>query len=713
MKKLLFTSIVFCLFAFSSKAQLGEWTWFGGDTTGSSALTAGSYGVKGVAATSNWPPQRYQPAYWTDTSGRLWMFGGGNSSLLSNDLWMYDPQANLWTWVNGPQNLSSPNGVWGTKGVPSVNNYPPAKGVGANCWVDKQNNLWLFAGGSYDVTGFIGSGNDLWRYNISTNEWTWMNGSDTISAITPSKGQINVYAASNQPAGVTELKSSWVTDQNIAYFFGGQDDNGFINDTWKYDHSINQFAFVKGGGPASYGTRNVENASNIPPAKSSYTKWKDLNGDFYIFAGFRDSGATNDVWKFRGATNNWTWISGSSQSGFDSAKEIYCTTSKTNGPNARYENQTASAFTCTAFLWTYGGFADYKSGFLFTYNDLWSFNTLTKEWVLASGNSAPIFNAPNFGTKGISSQSNKPPGKAGIGIWNDKKYNTWIFGGYTTFNNATGASRANDLWRYVPDTACLKVPSFTVGGNISAPLIQTICYADTSSTMVDNSIFGLLVLPEQGSSFSDNKLNFSPIITTTYTVIATPIVDCVIGDTIIFTITVLPPLSANFTLQTDVLNLESPIASTTNTSTNAVQYAWYLDSVLVSTEVSPAINAGALGEHCIMLIATNSNGCTDTAINCITVRDIPYLYAPNVFTPNGDDVNDVWHIKSYQVAIQNISIFNRWGQEVFVTKDPSKGWDGTFNKQSVEQDTYFYVIRYKDLLDGFVKTYAGDVMVLR
>jgi gliding motility-associated-like protein len=717
MKKILFIIIMLCQLPCLSWAQAGQWTWFGGDTSGTSPLTVGSYGTKGVADPSNWPPVRYQPAYWTDTSGRLWLFGGAISALASvgNDLWMYDPQTKLWTWMSGSQDGSAPNGVWGTLGVPSVNNFPPGKGYGANCWVDKQNNLWLFAGYSYDQSGFLGNSNDLWRYNITTKEWTWMNGSNNISAIVPALGTPNVFDASNVVQGLGEVKSSWVNKDNIAYFFGGTPGSDGTNEIWKYDPAINQFAFIKGGTPTNYGTLGVEAASNMPPARASYTKWQDVNGDFFIFAGltgFSVSNATNDVWKFNDSSNNWTWVSGSNQFEYSGAQQIYCTPSTTNYPNARFENQTASSVGCSALLWTYGGFANSQVSQA-AFNDLWSFNTQTSEWTLASGNVSSNFNAANYGTQGISSPNNKPPAKGGIGIWNDKNYNTWIFGGLTIFDGTIGFNFSNDLWRYVPDTACVKVPGFSSGNNITPPLIQSICFGDTTSTVYDSSLFSITISPDMSASFSTNQVNFSPATTTTYTIISIPKVDCALPDTLIFTITVVPPAQANFTLQNEELNIQLPIANTTNTSTNAVQYAWYLDSVFVGNTISPSINVQTLGEHCLMLVATNSAGCTDTAINCVTVRDIPYIYAPNVFTPNGDKLNDDWHIKTSNVKVLNISIYNRWGQQVFTTKDASIGWDGNFNQQAVEQDTYFYVIRYKDLLDGITKTLAGDVMVLR
>ena len=55
----------------------------------------------------------------------------------------------------------------------------------------------------------------------------------------------------------------------------------------------------------------------------------------------------------------------------------------------------------------------------------------------------------------------------------------------------------------------------------------------------------------------------------------------------------------------------------------------------------------------------------------------PEIYVPTAFTPNGDNLNDV--VKAIPVGMKQFNyfvIFNRWGQKVFYTTDPSKGWDG-------------------------------------
>src|SRR4051812_28708693 len=71
-----------------------------------------------------------------------------------------------WTWISGT-NAANSVGVYGTQGVPSVNNHPPPLYEACD-WKDKQGNFWIY-GGMWDQC-------DLWKYNPTTNEWTWIKG---------------------------------------------------------------------------------------------------------------------------------------------------------------------------------------------------------------------------------------------------------------------------------------------------------------------------------------------------------------------------------------------------------------------------------------------------------------------------------------------------------------------------------------------------------
>jgi len=84
-----------------------EWAWIAGGGQSTSSAN-GVYGTKGVAEAGVHPGLRQGSANWTDSQGRLWMFGGlgykylpSLETLSLNDLWMFDPTSGLWTWMGG------------------------------------------------------------------------------------------------------------------------------------------------------------------------------------------------------------------------------------------------------------------------------------------------------------------------------------------------------------------------------------------------------------------------------------------------------------------------------------------------------------------------------------------------------------------------------------------------------------------------------------
>ena len=116
-----------------------------------------------------------------------------------NDLWKFDLSTNLWTWMHGDTTVTHV-GVYGVKGVAAPTNRPGARisGVG---WTDTLGNLWLYGGqgtaaaGGSSSLGFL---NDVWKYNIAANDWTWVGGDSTLNKRS-NNGTIGVEAASNDP----------------------------------------------------------------------------------------------------------------------------------------------------------------------------------------------------------------------------------------------------------------------------------------------------------------------------------------------------------------------------------------------------------------------------------------------------------------------------------------------------------------------------------
>ncbi|MFY7972327.1 MAG: gliding motility-associated C-terminal domain-containing protein [Flavobacteriales bacterium] len=89
---------------------------------------------------------------------------------------------------------------------------------------------------------------------------------------------------------------------------------------------------------------------------------------------------------------------------------------------------------------------------------------------------------------------------------------------------------------------------------------------------------------------------------------------------------------------------------------------------------------------------------------------------PNAFTPNNDGVNDVFFPVSDKIEVYTLSVFNRWGERVFYSEDPTLGWDGTFRGLPACSDTYAWEISYTIYEDsvGFVnKNQKGIVTMIR
>ncbi len=222
----------------------GMWTWM----SGSNAYNQfGVYGTLGVPSPSNVPGARGAAVTWTDKSGNLWLFGGegndvngqvcqeyaGALDCVLNDLWEYDPSTSAWTWIGGSDVIAQP-GVYGTEGVPAASNWPGARWLAVG-WTDPSGNFWLFGGVGFDSSG-TGAGfaelNDLWKYDPTSGEWTWMSGSD-IANQSGAYGTLGVAAPSTVP-GARDSAAGWTDPAGNLWLFGGQGAGGKLNDLWKY-----------------------------------------------------------------------------------------------------------------------------------------------------------------------------------------------------------------------------------------------------------------------------------------------------------------------------------------------------------------------------------------------------------------------------------------------------------------------------------------------
>lgn len=92
--------------------------------------------------------------------------------------------------------------------------------------------------------------------------------------------------------------------------------------------------------------------------------------------------------------------------------------------------------------------------------------------------------------------------------------------------------------------------------------------------------------------------------------------------------------------------------------------------------------------------------------------EIPYLYIPNVFTPNDDHANDTWFIQADCVKEIECVILNRWGQMLKKLEHINDAWDGFYDGERVLEGTYFYQLKIT-FWSGESGNYHGHLSLIR
>ena len=514
------SSFLVCLLAFleiplSASAQTpapNQWTWMGG--SGTVLSYAPVWGTEGTAAASNYPGPTVGASTWTDSSGNFWLWG-------SQTLWKFSPSTNEWTWISGGPTTVVPGmrGVYGTKGTPAPGNVPGERSDAAS-WIDSAGNLWLFGGEGWDVTGQnYGDMNDLWEFNPSTSEWTWVSGSEQMSCVsgglvcgsTAVYGSLGTPAPANVPGGRNSA-ASWIDSHGHLWLFGGigYDSNfgtpssgGALNDVWEFDPTTSEWTWM--GGPNAvnqyhsgvYGTLDVPAPGNIPGPDNAAITWTDKSGDFWLFGGGL---LLNELWEFYPSTNEWAWMGGTAQatcgSPCNSANPVYGTLgvpAAGNVPGPRWSS--ASWTDSSGNLWLFGGFGTGAAESFGYLNDLWEYYPATNEWAWMGG-SATIPNdgigqggiLGTYGVLGAPAPGNVPGSRDASAGWTDKEGNFWLLGG-TGYGGTVSESvvTLDDFWEYHPSASPLPVtatPTFSVAsGSYTSVQTETISDATNGATI--------------------------------------------------------------------------------------------------------------------------------------------------------------------------------------------------------------------------------------
>lgn len=447
----------------------GEWTWISGDSTVNEAAV---FGTMGVPSANNTPAARSLANHWKDNNGNLWIQGGGRLSTdRYNDLWKFNPVTHEWTWVRGNVaaglNVAS---VYGTQGVPDAANAPGTRITGA-CWADNSGNLWLFGGqGSPSTTASISGLSDMWKYNIASNTWTWMNGGNSAATAghTADYGTMGVASATNKPGG-RAWTVAWIDANGKLWMFGGlgydaTTSQGLLNDLWKYDPVTNTWTWVSGSAvinnSGTYISKGISSTNRIPRSRFSGTSWMDTDGNLWLFSGITaawQNTYVNDIWKYNITTNEWTWVKGDSVSNVQPVYNTLNVPSLANEVGSRGV-QTSWREKNNNNFWIFGG-QNIDGSSLMSRNDLWKIEACSA----MSGTLQPISGPDSLCANDTATYTVTGLAGAFAYLW----------------NVPTG-------WTVISSGVALTVATNNIGGNIT---VQAIGNCGDSSTSLSKSVY--------------------------------------------------------------------------------------------------------------------------------------------------------------------------------------------------------------------------------
>lgn len=153
---------------------------------------------------------------------------------------------------------------------------------------------------------------------------------------------------------------------------------------------------------------------------------------------------------------------------------------------------------------------------------------------------------------------------------------------------------------------------------------------------------------------------------------------------------------------------------------NVISYKWeiYRGKTLLTTRMERNQRYTFEGtendqNYKVRLEVHGAEDCNNVTPDSVLVSvALSQLRVPNVFTPNGDGSNDEFRVIYQSLKEYHISIFNRWGKEVYSSTNPDAGWNGYIGGRKAAEGAYYYVIRAKGT-DGRDYKMGGDINLIR
>jgi len=418
-----------------------------------------------------------------------------------------------WAWIGGSKFANS-TGDFNTQFTASALNQPSARQSAAS-WESLDGKLWMLGGAGYDSAATSGQLNDLWMFDPTAGQWTWVAGSNKAN-------QYGTFGTQGTTASTNVISArsgaaTWVDPSTGKFWlFGGEgfdinNNYSYLNDMWTLNPQNGEATWVAGlavGDAAGVGTLNTAGASpatNSPTGRAYATTWVDSNHVFWLFGGQTvnsSSGSAytlDDLWSYDpnaydatahpNGGKGWIWVSGTPNA---NTKGVYPSVASinsgaaTNHPGGRLSAQGWADG--AGNLWLFGGSGFDANDAAGSLNDLWKYNIATGIWTWVAGSNT-VGNATGLYT---AASGNVPGGRLGTSGWVDTAGNFWMFGGSGSDSTATttsndGGGALNELWMFnaAPVSSTnLTAPTYqwTWMGGVNTAGIAGVYVTETPST---------------------------------------------------------------------------------------------------------------------------------------------------------------------------------------------------------------------------------------
>lgn len=268
----------------------------------------------------------------------------------------------------------------------------------------------------------------------------------------------------------------------------------------------------------------------------------------------------------------------------------------------------------------------------------------------------------------------------------------------------------NDTCGVISDTLFLSVGALNPG-NFNVPSV--ICYEDSFSLSYTGPADSVRWIG--AGQFADSLADSTTYVPAAsdqnvFSIIAVQTSGCQIRQDTLFIVR-RPQINVTFSWSPSVIVPGMEIVFTNQSTPNSTALLWDFGDGYFSDEQRPRHFYSAIGDYSVLLQVEDEVGCPGQGS-----LSVPVIWGdtlvPNVFTPNGDGINDQLDFALPPVHFVEIQIYDRWGRLQFSSSDVNVSWDGKKEGNDCPEGVYFFSLRSR-LLNGDRFDKSGSVTLLR